>query len=600
MASLLFPDSGTRMAVMQSGRPAVGPAGANAVGYLYADEGCTTPAEAYVDSAGVKGALLPLDDEGGRRVVLNGFGEQPDYWGPADGTDQLWIRVNGIVSAVYADSSARIRDLAAGKVPSALVARNNLQAARRRTSTQYVNDFIPAGTDTATTNCSPYMQQAIDAAGVGGTVVFNGRYRCDTELQLGSFQTVEGSGLFWSWSTAGALPSTNVLDFSNIVANPAKGGEKVGFRLGLNNIFRNLLIQGPGHNVAGSRGIASDVSSSAPHFHGVHVHRWEHGMHLDQAYYSRLYECEFQYCGVGLWVETCYNLHLFGAKFTCLAPDSSSMGVGIYVNGAARPLVLHGGSIEFYSTAIKAASNSQIILNGVYFESTHASAVDCVGVDALSISGTTIDAHGCMAYLHNHKAWIDANPSSNMTIRGSGNKFVYAQVSADNSVPAPTVPFAYNMGTNVGDVRLSGDDWREVFFHTTNQASGYTNNLWTSGAVLNYEVQFPLTDQSNRHLNHYIGRNLVLPAGRTVSSAGLRVFEGSNAKQGVATLVGGTVTVANTSVTAASRIMLTVNAPGGTVGTPYVSARVAGASFTISSTSGADTSTVAYQIFEPA
>ena len=81
--------------------------------------------------------------------------------------------------------------------------------------------------------------------------------------------------------------------------------------------------------------------------------------------------------------------------------------------------------------------------------------------------------------------------------------------------------------------------------------------------------------------------------------SGLQVAEGSNAKQGIATLVAGTVTVANTSVTANSRILLTTQAPGGTAGFLVVSARVAGTSFTILSSNAADTSVVAYEIFEP-
>lgn len=81
---------------------------------------------------------------------------------------------------------------------------------------------------------------------------------------------------------------------------------------------------------------------------------------------------------------------------------------------------------------------------------------------------------------------------------------------------------------------------------------------------------------------------------------GLRIKEGSNAKQGVSTLVAGTVTVANTSVTANSRIQLTGNSDGGTPGWLRVSARVAGTSFTITSSSVTDTGTVAWSIFEPA
>lgn len=80
---------------------------------------------------------------------------------------------------------------------------------------------------------------------------------------------------------------------------------------------------------------------------------------------------------------------------------------------------------------------------------------------------------------------------------------------------------------------------------------------------------------------------------------GLRVKEGSNAKQGTAVLVAGSVVVSNTSVTASSRILLTSNTDGGTPGWLRVSARTAATSFTITSSSGTDTSTVAYQIFEP-
>lgn len=82
--------------------------------------------------------------------------------------------------------------------------------------------------------------------------------------------------------------------------------------------------------------------------------------------------------------------------------------------------------------------------------------------------------------------------------------------------------------------------------------------------------------------------------------SGYRVAEGSNCKQGTATLAGGTATVSNTAVTANSRIFLTSQADGGTPGFLRVSSRVPGTSFTITSSSGTDTSTVAYEIFEPA
>ncbi|MDP4235538.1 MAG: hypothetical protein Q8919_03725 [Bacteroidota bacterium] len=80
---------------------------------------------------------------------------------------------------------------------------------------------------------------------------------------------------------------------------------------------------------------------------------------------------------------------------------------------------------------------------------------------------------------------------------------------------------------------------------------------------------------------------------------GLKVTEGANGTMGLATLAAGTVVVNTTKVTATSRILLTAQKPGGVVGMPYVSARTAGTSFTITSTSNTDTSDIAWIIIQP-
>jgi hypothetical protein len=84
-----------------------------------------------------------------------------------------------------------------------------------------------------------------------------------------------------------------------------------------------------------------------------------------------------------------------------------------------------------------------------------------------------------------------------------------------------------------------------------------------------------------------------------LKSKELFVREGSNAKMGTATLVAGTVTVSTTAVTANSRIFLTAQTSGAAAGALRVSARTAGTSFTITSTSGTDTSSVAWMLVEP-
>ncbi len=77
-------------------------------------------------------------------------------------------------------------------------------------------------------------------------------------------------------------------------------------------------------------------------------------------------------------------------------------------------------------------------------------------------------------------------------------------------------------------------------------------------------------------------------------------FDGAtNGTVGTTTCNGATeVTVNNTQVKANSIILMTIQVPGGTVSTPYVSSRVAGTSFGMKCTAG-DTSTVGYWITEP-
>jgi hypothetical protein len=101
---------------------------------------------------------------------------------------------------------------------------------------------------------------------------------------------------------------------------------------------------------------------------------------------------------------------------------------------------------------------------------------------------------------------------------------------------------------------------------------------------------------------HVVG-STKLDGNVTLVSAGngLLVKEGTNATMGIATLTAGTVTVSTTKVTANSRIFLTVE--GGTltnVGSPYISARTAGTSFTVSSTNVLDAANVSWFIVEPA
>jgi len=94
---------------------------------------------------------------------------------------------------------------------------------------------------------------------------------------------------------------------------------------------------------------------------------------------------------------------------------------------------------------------------------------------------------------------------------------------------------------------------------------------------------------------HVFADNLVI----CTTGKGLSIAEGTNGRMGTAVLSGGTKVVANTSVTANTRIFLTRSTTGGTPG--HLSYTItAGTSFTINSSGGSDTSTVNWLLIEPA
>jgi hypothetical protein len=105
------------------------------------------------------------------------------------------------------------------------------------------------------------------------------------------------------------------------------------------------------------------------------------------------------------------------------------------------------------------------------------------------------------------------------------------------------------------------------------------------------------------------GANLILVGGTgTTTNGGVVVGTNGTAsvliRHGSATLVAGTVTVADTNIVAGSRIFVNRQTDGGTIGDSYSITRIAGTSFTVTSktantTATLDTSTVSYLIINP-
>jgi hypothetical protein len=136
---------------------------------------------------------------------------------------------------------------------------------------------------------------------------------------------------------------------------------------------------------------------------------------------------------------------------------------------------------------------------------------------------------------------------------------------------------------------------------------GFTTSLSGSGpdTILSRASagvhSFDTTSRGNA-LGSWQATNGTLSANLTLStvSSGLVFKGGSNARIGTGTLVGGTLAVADTSVTANSYIFVQDTGGGvvANIGAIYLASQTAGTGFTVTSSNALDTSTFKYWIFE--
>lgn len=204
----------------------------------------------------------------------------------------------------------------------------------------------------------------------------------------------------------------------------------------------------------------------------------------------------------------------------------------------------------------------------------------------------------------------DSVATTNLVIDASGGefKFLLGSLRGLTSILSTQLTLtnsgttALHIGAEGGFAKLRFDGSGSMFWGSGSGAADVTlsrpgaGRLQFGGSLEFVDSTAALSRPGSGRLN--VNADLELGT----AGKGLRVKEGSNAKQGTATLVAGTVTVSNTSVTANSRILLTVQSLG-TVTSPKavaVTARSAGTSFTITSADVTDTSVVAWEIFEPA
>jgi len=239
------------------------------------------------------------------------------------------------------------------------------------------------------------------------------------------------------------------------------------------------------------------------------------------------------------------------------------------------------------------------------------------GLDTLGVHFGTASAAGSMFQFNQGGTCV-----------ASGSLSAAALIPTGSSVPANGVylPAANTLGLTTNGTEFARvDSTGKVAIGTTNAdgaplrvvgAAGFIIKVTggTPGGLYSDATQIAVTGNAGEETfgivpgsnqcyisTNAVNRALFSSSGVSIPTAGtgLSIKEGSNCKQGLTgNLVAGTLVVNNTSVTANSRIQLTRETPGGTLG--HISyAKAAGTSFTITSTSVLETSTFVYSIFEP-
>lgn len=149
-------------------------------------------------------------------------------------------------------------------------------------------------------------------------------------------------------------------------------------------------------------------------------------------------------------------------------------------------------------------------------------------------------------------------------------------------------PIANSLTLGAGGILVvSGANIDAVGNIFTNQSFG--NDAW----VFNEDGSATLTGGSVTALGVWTLPNLLIP-----TAGKLSIQSGANQRAGNLTLVGGTKTVANTTVTANTIVILTRKSTGGTIGFAVTYTLNAGVSFTVTSDNALDTSTYSYLLLE--
>lgn len=211
-----------------------------------------------------------------------------------------------------------------------------------------------------------------------------------------------------------------------------------------------------------------------------------------------------------------------------------------------------------------------------------------------------------------------SSPTNILDIRASSSQYI--NIQASNATNTEVGYIARNNAGNLFAMTSTSTSFGPSYlantatFVTNGQSVAFiTNGNLGNGGTGTISFWTGGSNTTQQRMQIFANGNILMQGGGTFTDNGARlqvagnlslttagnkinIATGTNASVGTATLSSGTVTVNTTAVTASSVILLTVQETGTNNGRIRVSARVAGTSFTISSSDSGDNCVIAYQI----
>lgn len=247
-----------------------------------------------------------------------------------------------------------------------------------------VNDFIPAGTNTSTTDCSVYIQNAIDAAptSLRSTLMFDGGKQYyigdgNPSIIVDKPLIIEGNGASLLYSTTASSGVAMQLQKPYIVVN------------NLNITKSSFPLTDPSDLTCSALYIYSDVTAPTQKFtlNNVSIEGFLYGMVFNGdgagVSYGDVYSPRIRFCAYGMVFDSansdpsyCTNINVFGGELSLAGFSTYSIGVGIDIRNTNSFHANNG--INFYGTNVEGSwvrklrcEGQDCAFNNLYWDATN-------------------------------------------------------------------------------------------------------------------------------------------------------------------------------------------------------------------------------------